>query len=792
MKNNPKTTPELQAEIDELRSRLAEAEEVIQAIGTGAVDAVMFSGPQGDQVYTLRGAEHAYRVLVEAMNEGAATLSRDGVILYANASLAKMLKKPLEKIIGTPMRGYVATEDAFQFDALLLQGVQTSSRGELSLKAHDATRLPAFLSISNLAWEEAQALCIVATDLTEQKRNAEMVAAERLARSIIEQAGEAIVVCDAAGRIIRASEVAHRLAGANPILQPFEAQFSLVREDNDQSITIGSVLRGETLTGLEANFTRRDGQVSHLLVSAGPLWGDRRQIIGAVVTLTNITRRKQAEQSLIDAAANWRTTFDAIGDAVSLLDREHRILQCNQAMADLVGKPISEIIGRKCWEMVHGTTGHIEGCPIARMWASRRRETLTLQRGDRWLHVTVDPVLNEAGEVTGGVHIIADITQRQRDEDKILNLNTLLKAIKDINEALLWVKSEPELFKQICNLTIEIPYVRFVWIGLVQPDSLEVKPVAWAGHEDGYLSGIKVTWDDSPSGLGPIGTAIKTGQPGITADIENDPEFRPWRQPALQRGYASVIVFPLIHAGITLGVLNVYAEKKNAFGSEETEFLYQVAGDIAVGVRSLRMEQELIQSLIKMEVLLLQTIGAIASMAELRDPYTAGHQRRVTRLALALARETGLAPDRTEGLRVASLIHDIGKMVVPAEILNKPGKISDQEMNLIRAHPQASYDILAEINFPWPVAQIALQHHERLNGSGYPQGLQGSDILQEAKILAVADVVEAMSSHRPYRPGLGIDKALEEISRHKGVLYDPAVVDICVKLFTEKGFQFEP
>lgn len=151
MKNNPKTTRELQEEIDELHSRLAEAEEVVQAIDSGAVDAVVVSGPQGEQVFTLKGAEHAYRVLVEAMNEGAATLSRDGLILYANASLAKMLKKPLEKIIGTPMREYVAPEDASLFDALLLQGAQTSSKGELTLKAHDATRLPAFISISNPA-----------------------------------------------------------------------------------------------------------------------------------------------------------------------------------------------------------------------------------------------------------------------------------------------------------------------------------------------------------------------------------------------------------------------------------------------------------------------------------------------------------------------------------------------------------------------------------------------------------------------------------------------------------------
>ena len=228
-------------------------------------------------------------------------------------------------------------------------------------------------------------------------------------------------------------------------------------------------------------------------------------------------------------------------------------------------------------------------------------------------------------------------------------------------------------------------------------------------------------------------------------------------------------------------------KRKMPSGPKNWDFLQQVAGDIAVGVRSLRLEQELIASLIKMQVMMIQTIEAIAAMAELRDPYTAGHQQRVTRLALALAQEMGLAPDRTEGLRVASLIHDIGKIVVPAEILNKPGKLNDYEMNIIKTHSEAGHDILKKIDFPWPVAQIVLQHHERLNGSGYPQGLQGADILQEAKILAVADVVEAMASHRPYRPTLGVEAALEEITKHKGNLYDPEVVDACVTLFSAKG-----
>jgi len=185
------------------------------------------------------------------------------------------------------------------------------------------------------------------------------------------------------------------------------------------------------------------------------------------------------------------------------------------------------------------------------------------------------------------------------------------------------------------------------------------------------------------------------------------------------------------------------------------------------------------------------TIQTIATMVDIRDPYTAGHQRRVAKLACAIAEELGLPRQQIEGIRVAALIHDIGKMYVPADILSKPGKLSEMEFNLIKTHPGISYEILKGMEFPWPLAEIIRQHHERLDGSGYPESRQGKDILLEARILSVADVVEAMCSHRPYRAALGIDKALEEISRSKGIIYDTEVVEACVKLFTQKRFQFE-
>ena len=183
------------------------------------------------------------------------------------------------------------------------------------------------------------------------------------------------------------------------------------------------------------------------------------------------------------------------------------------------------------------------------------------------------------------------------------------------------------------------------------------------------------------------------------------------------------------------------------------------------------------------------TIEAMALTVETRDPYTAGHQRRVSNLARGIATEMGVSEDQIQGVRMAGVIHDIGKISVPGEILSKPGKISQNEFGIIKEHPQVGYNILKTVDFSWPIAQIVLQHHERMDGSGYPNGISGENILLEARILAVADVVEAMASHRPYRPALGIDIALKEISKNRGSSYDPKVVDACLRLFNEKGYR---
>jgi len=228
--------------------------------------------------------------------------------------------------------------------------------------------------------------------------------------------------------------------------------------------------------------------------------------------------------------------------------------------------------------------------------------------------------------------------------------------------------------------------------------------------------------------------------------------------------------------------LNSHLEEKVR---EKTHFLEEEIKE------RIKAENALKDSLGNMRKTLEGTVRALAKTIEMRDPYTAGHQRRVAQLSCAIGRKMGFAQEFIDGLEVMGFLHDLGKIVVPAEILSKPGALNEFEFSIIKAHAQAGYNILKGIEFPWPVAVATIQHHERLDGSGYPHGISGDTIIMEARILAVADVVEAMATHRPYRPALGTGVALKEITGNRGRFYDPAVVDVCRALFDEKEFTFE-
>jgi len=249
-------------------------------------------------------------------------------------------------------------------------------------------------------------------------------------------------------------------------------------------------------------------------------------------------------------------------------------------------------------------------------------------------------------------------------------------------------------------------------------------------------------------------------------------------------------------------ILTGYADLQNAIDSVNegrvsrlltkpcpTETLERAVDDGVEQHRLILAEREL-HALRRFKRALEGTVLGFSNLVEVRDLYTAGHQRRVTRLAVDIAGVMGLAEDRINGLRMAAMIHDIGKIYVPSEFLNKPGKLNEAEFMVVKMHPQIGYDALKSVDFAWPVGLMVYQHHERINGSGYPNGLRGEEILLEAKIIAVADVVDAMATHRPYRPSLGIEKALEEIKGGRGTLFDPGTVDVCVNLFRDKKFEF--
>jgi putative nucleotidyltransferase with HDIG domain len=392
-----------------------------------------------------------------------------------------------------------------------------------------------------------------------------------------------------------------------------------------------------------------------------------------------------------------------------------------------------------------------------------------------------------------------DITRSREAELAVTRLNRALRTLSACNEMLIHATSESAILESICRLIVDSGGYRMAWVGYAEHDAGQtVRPVAWAGHEEGYLTIAKFLWDDTELGRGPTGTAIRTAKTQLNQSFLTNPALAPWREAALARGYETITALPLKGGAGTFGALSIHASKHQDVSDAEVKLLEELADDLAFGIETLRMRAERDRIAYEhshhAEILhqsLLDTIKAIADTIGMRDPYTAGHQRRVSQLAVAIASELGMPEESTRVIGLAASIHDVGKIKVPAEILSKPARLHETEMMLVREHAQAGYDILKGIKFPWPIATIVGQHHERLDGSGYPRGLKDGEILLESQILAVADVVEAMASHRPYRPSLGIETTLREIELGRGTLYSPVVAQACLKLFREKAFAFK-
>ena len=334
-------------EIERLKARLEEVQETLDAIRSGAVDAIVVHGAQGEQIFSMESADRSYQVLVEAMTEGAATLAKNGTILYCNNRFAEMLSCPLRRLMGASLKDFVDLRHLSTLEALLSEARKRDSKGEITLVTKTGKKLPAHLSVNSLKGKGGAlegALCLVATDLSDQKSNQEILSSERLARSILEQAGEAIVVCDEHERIIRVSEVARQLCGGNPLLQSFDEVFPLAIQaspehpDVDRSVA-ALALRRKHFQDMSAIYLRFDGKRFDLLLSAGPLLGNRKRVLGCVITLTDVSRLKKVEANL-QSAINVRDEFLVIASHELRTPLTSLQLQLQSAQRTIAGSPL--------------------------------------------------------------------------------------------------------------------------------------------------------------------------------------------------------------------------------------------------------------------------------------------------------------------------------------------------------------------------------------------------------------------------------------------------------------------
>jgi PAS domain S-box-containing protein/putative nucleotidyltransferase with HDIG domain len=582
----------------------------------------------------------------------------------------------------------------------------------------------------------------------------------------------------------------------------WKEQAEFYRED-DRRVMDSGVAK----LGYEEPQTTPDGNAIWLRTSKVPLHNDAGEVTGVVGIYDDITRQKQAEQDLLRSqtslaeaqriahVGNWE--LDIVRQQIFWSEEMYSIFEIEAG-----GEAISHDT------FLSGV--HPEDRERVKNAYSKSVETKVpydivhrLLMPDGRIKYVRDMCVThygKDGQALRSLGTIQDITGQYLTEQALNRSNCALKAISRCNSVLVHANNETELLNKMCDVIIEEGGYRFAWIGYVEDDEDKyVRPVAYAGYENGYLDQLKITYADSEYGRGPAGRAVRCRELQVVHDTAKDVSFTPWRELAMERGYRSVLALPLINADENVfGVLVIYAGEPNAFDADALKLMQELANDLAFGILALRTRSERDHYLQahqksdeRLKQVLVDTIHAVSLTVEKRDPYTAGHQYRVAQLSVAIGQELEMDADRLEGLRLGAMIHDIGKIYVPAEILNRPGRLSKAEFEMIKSHSEVGFDIIKDVQFPWPVAQMVLQHHERIDGSGYPKGLRGDEIILEAQILAVADVVEAITAHRPYRPAVGLDKALLEIETNRGTRYDPDVVDACLHLIRDKGFSFE-
>jgi len=673
----------------------------------------------------------------------------------------------------------------FIYRALLLQGIQKPQRllfhqlarseAELAVKVAERT---AQLSDSNRRLED---------ELAERKRiQQQLQESEEMLRLTRNVTLDAVIVADSEGRVIVWNPAATRLFGYEPDEAVGRRLHELIAPAGCQAAAAAGMAHfGRTGTGAvigrisEMTARHRDGREFpvELAISSVQIHG----VWHAVGIARDITDRQAAARAREQLAAIVASSREAV-IGISL---DGIVTTWNIGAEGLYGYTAAEIMGRSIDILVPEELRSEAADLTARLTRGEvleRLETQRLRKDGSRIDVALTPSLicDSAGSTTGISAIAHDITPRKAAERALLRLNRRLKLLSASNQNLLYATTPEDLLARMVRAVTKVGGFQGIWIGAVDPEMQNC--VRLLRTCDPIVAAAFGGGEPRPIAAGtPVEEAILGNRTVVFADRPLHPALAPVR---------AGIALPLGGQEGVTACLALWAADPALLAEEEIPTLEEMAADLHFGLAGLRIKSERECGLRALAQAMEETVQAIATTVEMRDPYTAGHQRRVAELSAAIAGELGLPEDRVHAVRLAALIHDLGKINVPAEILTRPGHLSDIEFTLIKAHPTSGYEIVKNIEFPWPIAEAMLQHHERLDGSGYPDGLKGDAIILEARIIGAADLVEAMSSHRPYRAGFGIDAALDELAKGRGTLFDADVVDACLRVFRDKGFQF--
>lgn len=630
-------------------------------------------------------------------------------------------------------------------------------------------------------------------DITEQKEAEAQLLRERdFSERLIETAQAIILILDPQGKILQ----------FNPYMEELTGYTSKEVEGKEWFATfIPEPQREATRKLFHKAFSDvpTQGNISMLSTKQGDIlqveWHDKTlkneagETVGLLAVGMDVTGRIEAEKEL----KLLHCLINHSGDAIEIIDpKTLQFLSVNETECRELGYSREELLNMTVYDIdpTYTRQHHEINMETMRRKGSTSCEGMHRRKNGTAFPVEVRMTLVELDKPYL-LAIASDITERKRSEAALLDANRALRALSEGNQLLIRAECEKELLHEVTKIFTTTGGYSLAAVYYTEENHPKgFVPVVWSRSDGCTCTPEHPLCASSEKAEELITQAILNGKTQICHDVANGRQNQLRTETAPACGIVSNIALPLHEGDRTFGVLGIYSSRSDVFNDAEVELLKEMADDLAYGIVNLRAHAEHEHRAKLLRQSLEQSVQAIASTVEARDPYTAGHQRRVAELATAIAREMGLGEEQVSSIHLAAIIHDLGKIHIPAEILAKPRKLTELEYKMIQLHPQAGYDIIKNIVFPWPIAEIILQHHEKLDGSGYPQGLSGNAILLEARILSVADVVEAMSSHRPYRPSLGTEAALKEIRNGSGKSYDTDVVNACLALFKHREFAF--